>query len=105
MGSNPTQDLLFTLTLIFFVRCFSDFDFGADGTDDMVQKKTLKIGDKNKLTCDMIGNPTPTFTWNTTKSDADLSGNSGRVLDLDNRHRSDGDQEIITCTGIVDYKG
>ena len=104
MGSNPTQGPLFMLTLIVFVRCFSDFDFGADGTD-MVQKKTLKIGDKNKLTCDMIGNPTPTFTWNTTKSDVDLSGKIGRVLELDNRNRSDGDHETITCIGTVDYKG
>ena len=93
------------LTLIFFVRCFSDFDFGADGTDDMVQKKTLKIGDKNKLTCDMIGNPTPTFTWNTTKSDVDLSDKIRRGLDLDIWNRNDGDHGTITCIGTVDNKG
>ena len=71
----------------------------------MVQNKTLKTGDKDKLTWEMIGNPTPTFTWNTTKSDVDLSGKIGRVLELDNRNRSDGDHETITCTGTVDYKG
>ena len=87
-----------------FLGKLSDLDYGPDGTD-MVQKKTLKTGDKKELTCDIIGNPTPIITWNTTKSDVDLSGNFGRVLDLDNRKRNAGDRETITCTGIVDYKG
>ena len=87
-----------------FLGKLLDSDYGPDGTD-MVQNKTLKTGDKDKLTCDIIGNPTPIITWNTTKSDVDLSGNFGRVLDLDNRNRSNGDRETITCTGIVDYKG
>lgn len=91
-------------TLIVIVGIFSDFDFGPDGTDT-VQKKILKPGDKNKLTCDIIGNPTPKFAWNTTKVDVDLSGEISRGLDLDSRERSDGDREIITCIGTVDYKG
>ena len=87
-----------------FLGKLSDSDYGPVGTG-MVQMKTLKTGDKDKLTCDIIGNPTPIVTWNTTKSDVDLSGKIGRVLELDNRNRSDGDHETITCTGTVDYKG
>ena len=70
--------------------------------------QTLRLGpgfDNYKLTCDIIGNPTPTFTWTSTKADEDFTNNTDKVLELENSKRSYGDLENITCVGTVEFTG
>ena len=92
---------------MFNSQLVADSDFGPDGTDT-VQEQTFRPGtefENYKLTCGIIGNPPPTFTWTSTKSGVEINASTGRVLELNNKERVDGEKEDITCTGTVDYGG
>ena len=92
---------------MFNSQLVADSDFGPDGTDT-VQEQTFRPGtefENYKLTCGIIGNPPPTFTWTSTKSGVEINSKTGKVLELDNKERVDGEKENITCTGTVNYGG